>query len=461
MNSAPRKVVVPIFSGLGTSAAISEAWQKQSLSDSDSPSGSLLLQSCHHAFVGELASLSSKDLCLLDISLDDFPTPASLLTHGRGTNRILLSHSFLFLSQALRWLSLGDSSQQDVFIQLLDVAVGCLSFSLGALIAPVIASSTTLLDYLSSAVEAYKVTLWIGIRVHLHHYSNPWCIGLRDSSWSIVCTGISPLAAQQLIADFHAAVSNIPPPTARSNSPSQNQEYSHIFLTATLSSSTVTISGPPHALAAFTKTYPDAFQVLPAHIYALYHVESVHKGTRDQVLCDIRDRGVKFPTRDALKVPVVSAFAGVPATNVPLVEEIVDMILIQVADWDQVASSTIERLKNLRRPVELLNVGPGNSLAHDLERQISTAGLDVYLRDISTPKPMPLALEPIAVVGMAVNMPGAPNVDRLWELLHNGESTLSQVWVRSKVVFMRPKLDRSFHVDPGNALRHNIDPRIP
>ena len=442
MKGAPGKVVVPIFSGLGTSAAISEAWQKQSLSDSNSPSGSLLLQSCYHTFVKELASLSSGDLFLLGISLDDFPTPTSLLTHEGNTHHILLSHSFLFLSQALRWLSLNDSFQQDAFAQPFDVTIGCLSFSLGVLIAPVIASSTTLLDYLSSAVEAYKVTLWIGIRVHLHHHSDPSCLALRDSSWSIVCSGISPLAAQQLIADFHAAVSDFTLPTARSNSPFQNQEYSHIFLTATLSSSAVTISGPPHVLAAFTKSYPDAFLVLPAHIYALYHAKYVHKGTREQVLCDIRDRGVKFPTSDALKVPVVSTFTGAAVTtSATLVEEIVDMVLTQTADWDQVASSTIERLKNLRRPIELLNVGPGNSLAQGLERQISAAGLDVCLRDISTSKPVSLVLEPIAVVGMAVNMPGAPNVDRLWELLHNGESTLSQVPASPQVVYMRLKLD--------------------
>ena len=218
MDVASGKVVVPIFPGLGTTAAISEAWLKQSLSDSDSPHGSLLLQSCYHAFVKELASLSSNDLCLLGISLDDFPTPTSLLTHERNTNHILLSHSFLFLSQALRWLSLNGSSQQNAFAQPFDVTVGCLALSLGLLIAPVIASSTTLLDYLSSAVEAYKVTLWIGIRVHLYHHSNPSCVTLHGSPWSIVCTGISSLAAQRLITDFHTTVSNITPLTARSNS---------------------------------------------------------------------------------------------------------------------------------------------------------------------------------------------------------------------------------------------------
>lgn len=218
MDVAPGKVVVPIFSGLGTTAAISEAWLKQSLSDADSPHGSLLLQSCYHAFVEELASLPSNDLCLLGISLADFPTPTSLLTHERNTSHILLSHSFLFLSQALRWLSLSDSSQQDAFVQPFDVTVGCLAFSLGILIAPVIASSTTLLDYLSSAVEAYKVTLWIGIRVHLYHHSNPSCVTLHGPPWSIVCTGIGSLAAQQLITDFHATVSAITPLTVHSNS---------------------------------------------------------------------------------------------------------------------------------------------------------------------------------------------------------------------------------------------------
>ena len=35
--------------------------------------------------------------------------------------------------------------------------------------------------------------------------------------------------------------------------------------------------------------------------------------------------------------------------------------------------------------------------------------------------------EPIAIVGMAVNMPGAPNVDRLWEILANGSNTVEEV----------------------------------
>ena len=168
--------------------------------------------------------------------------------------------------------------------------------------------------------------------------------------------------------------------------------------------------------------------MLPAHSRALYHVESVHEGTRNQVLSDIRDRSIKFPTRDSLKVPVVSTSTGAfAAASVPLVEEIVDMILTQAANWDRVVSSTVSRLKSLRRTVEVVNVGPGSSLAHGFERRISAAGLEVRVHDISASAHIPSLAEPVAVVGMAVDMPGAPNANAFWELLQKGESTLSQV----------------------------------
>jgi hypothetical protein len=38
-----------------------------------------------------------------------------------------------------------------------------------------------------------------------------------------------------------------------------------------------------------------------------------------------------------------------------------------------------------------------------------------------------LKQEPIAIVGMAVNMPGAPNVGQLWEILANGSNTVEEV----------------------------------
>jgi Beta-ketoacyl synthase, N-terminal domain len=35
--------------------------------------------------------------------------------------------------------------------------------------------------------------------------------------------------------------------------------------------------------------------------------------------------------------------------------------------------------------------------------------------------------EPIAIVGMAVNMPGAPDIGQLWEILASGSNTVEEV----------------------------------
>ena len=45
------------------------------------------------------------------------------------------------------------------------------------------------------------------------------------------------------------------------------------------------------------------------------------------------------------------------------------------------------------------------------------------------------AQEPIAIVGMAVNMPGAPSASKLWELLEQGINTIAEV----NVLFCRSR----------------------
>ena len=56
------------------------------------------------------------------------------------------------------------------------------------------------------------------------------------------------------------------------------------------------------------------------------------------------------------------------------------------------------------------------SIQTDKRSHLDESVLDVYLKQ-----------EPIAIVGMAVNMPGAPNVGRLWEILANGSNTVEEV----------------------------------
>jgi hypothetical protein len=73
------------------------------------------------------------------------------------------------------------------------------------------------------------------------------------------------------------------------------------------------------------------------------------------------------------------------------------------------------------------NVGTGTSLTRGIEHMFT-------LQNIATDKCSDLnnhffkaKQEPIAIVGMAVNMPGAPNVGRLWDILANGSNTVEEV----------------------------------
>lgn len=114
---------------------------------------------------------------------------------------------------------------------------------------------------------------------------------------------------------------------------------------------------------------------------------------------------------------------------------------------------------SLLSPVEVLNAG--TSSAHVFERQIPAPSMGVGVRNLSASRHVSPVMEPIAIVGMAVNMPGAPNIDRLWELLYKGESTLSQVWVGSHVVLVFCQPYDNFYPDTENAFRRCIHPRVP
>lgn len=68
----------------------------------------------------------------------------------------------------------------------------------------------------------------------------------------------------------------------------------------------------------------------------------------------------------------------------------------------------------------------GTSLSLDIEHASSLQSIQNDKRSYLD-KDANLKQEPIAIVGMAVNMPGAPNVDRLWEILANGSNTVEEV----------------------------------
>ena len=88
------------------------------------------------------------------------------------------------------------------------------------------------------------------------------------------------------------------------------------------------------------------------------------------------------------------------------------------------------------RGVKIINFGPSTSLARAMSRNltefISTSNevTDAFIPSNKRNTPTKAAIdsqEPIAIVGMAVNFPGAQNADDLWHLLEQGLNTVQEV----------------------------------
>jgi hypothetical protein len=114
------------------------------------------------------------------------------------------------------------------------------------------------------------------------------------------------------------------------------------------------------------------------------------------------------------------------------------MILIQPVNWDRVVSSVATSLAtasttklDIFPSIRLLNFGPGTGLMRSTQKAFeiySFVCVDLTSGDTcGNGDERKAKQEPIAIVGMAVNMPGAPNTAGLWEVLERGINTCSEV----------------------------------
>jgi hypothetical protein len=195
----------------------------------------------------------------------------------------------------------------------------------------------------------------------------------------------------------------------------------------------ITTSGHPNALERFVHTLPaDGVTIRETTINALYHFPSLLHTVRDEVLGDIASRNIRFPTIADLFAPVRSTFTGelisTTSTSANLAELVVDMILIQPVNWDLVVAGASDLLPRDSH-VQLVNIGLGSSLAKGLEKAFCDRGVRGFSSVGFNEETAPLKVkqEPIAIIGMAVNMPGSPNVGELWKLLEAGGNTIRTV----------------------------------
>jgi hypothetical protein len=208
---------IPVFAGQGTSAFNSSHAREQALSDASMPSGSTFLSACHESFITELSTLSLSDLEEADIDLADFSKPSTLLTlpSARYRHNPVVSGPTLFLLQVLRYLGFIDHVTEttgsftpfsDVLQRNAEHGTGILGLSSGILPAVVVGSSLNSSTFISRAVEAYRLAVWIGVRTQAyrrkalsaappdHDISLPW---------SLVFMGLTKDVVDEAVQSFN------------------------------------------------------------------------------------------------------------------------------------------------------------------------------------------------------------------------------------------------------------------
>nr|APH07629.1 PKS1 [Agaricomycetes sp.] len=423
-----RKILV--FAGQGTTSSGFLRALEQARHDSSESTGSLLLSACHEAFLTDIASLHTS-IDGLGIDTSDFREPSSLLSSlpDKYPNNAIISGINLFLAQTLRVLS--HFAQIPTSLHLQDspshTLIGAnthelLAFSSGIFPAIVVASSYSPWTYISRAVSAFRLVLLIGVRVEINRRKwnrdfppNIETDRRHSSSWSVVTHGISKTVALQMVSEFNATMKS---------------QYLHV--TAVLDDQCVTISGHPYLLTAFVTSLPPGISFHETPVHALYH-SSANASIRDSVMADTIRLDIHFPTFSDIKVPIRSTLTGEPLQEDgrhTLLELVVDSILVHPVNWNLTLHSISKSYPRDSR-VQLVNVGPGSGLLRYAERSMSANAVPFVSLDIASSEPNSCRChaqqQPIAIVGMAINMPGAPDAKALWSILEQGMNTVSEI----------------------------------
>ncbi|GBE80926.1 Orsellinic acid synthase [Sparassis crispa] len=444
-----------LFDGQGTPASFAPQTIATALRDAELPLGSALLLACHQAFLHEFQSLSPDEQSVSGLDIPRFSSPRALLHISLDLrSNAIVANTHLFLVQVLRYLaaagvsspgSSGFSTEASNFI----------GFSSGMFAATVVAASQDIPSFLVNAVETFRLAFWLGLRSQQFASST---LSLQPSSdasapWSFVFFGAPRDEVQRAVDSYN-----------------QNQPSGPVLhLTAVTHATCVSVSGRPEALSEFRANHLLSTSSKSAAIHTLYHSSQTGE-VKDRIMADIARRNIRFPTYDALKHSLRSTVDGEIISGAnhgfspTLVEAIVDMTMLHPVNFDRVIAAISSDPAVKDRSLRLMNIGPGTSLWRGMARSLQDLDITVVdwtsIADSEGPSnPVPRALvdsapsrEPIAIIGMAVNLPGAPDINGLWEVLEKGLNTVSEIPKR--------RFDVSKYTTPSKDLKRVMKTRF-
>ena len=204
----------------------------------------------------------------------------------------------------------------------------------------------------------------------------------------------------------------------------------------------MSLSGPGPHLSKFRQQLKTSLTTKFAHVHSWYHGGDQLNDALIQVLRDIEQRNVGFPSFRDLKRPLRSTHNGLILDSqhldtTDLAGWVVRHMLINPVDWVNVSkaiSVSVEQSLRSHTPteVEVVSFGPSTeSILADIRSRMSDHRLRYIDRSSFQSKEHQGASasekESIAIVGMGVHFPKGKGQQELWETLSGGLNAISDV----------------------------------
>lgn len=425
---------IPVFGGLGSDLIFSDTIRSQGVQDARSLEGQLLAETCHKVFCEEIRLASSPVDGATAIDLNDFTRPHDIIQPcQRYHHHPIVQHATLSLLQLLRYqshrLTSPHSNTQE------KVAVS--GFCAGLLTAAAVATAKSPLQYLVRAEECFRAAIMLGIVCDQARRRTVKPLQTH-SPWSLVVGNIEEEDILQLISKYSA--SNVSDRRPRfvavfHLTEVRQSQCTPIYVSSLNTTTVVTISGEGDNLARFARSeLPARCRVIPTNIFTLYHNSSLHD-CKQQLLQEFEKRQLAFPSQQDLIVPIISTIDGSlirsnngdPSTD--LLSQILDMILLKCTNWvsveDAIASFAHDGRRQDRGVLTVWNYGPSNG-ALTRPKEVPE---NFEVHDVSHDSHSGQSSQEngIAIIGMASDLPGAPDPEALWRNLMDGVNSCSEV----------------------------------
>lgn len=212
------------------------------------------------------------------------------------------------------------------------------------------------------------------------------------------------------------------------------------YISAVTDPRTISIVGPARVLEQ-VESFANAHGLLSQQVHIrgkVHNPKNQYLAADLEKLCLAQDN-LRLPNASELKVPFRSNLHGETVSNQSLTNEVIQTILTSRCEWYRLLGCVASDLSQTRRTSHnLINFGTGDclSLIPFHQHGLTVVKLEAmsFIKNTNRADPqshqVPSYEYPahaVAVVGMACRLPGADNVEELWNLMSHGKSTVQSL----------------------------------